>query len=239
MKIFFIRHGEPCRNSFGITDNGKNSIKLLADRLHSHKISALYSSTHQRAEETTRPLAQVWQVTPIFLDWLAEFKHPVVVHGGKNIYPWELPPTSWVNDSHFYDREKTMSHPLYASGNIGFHSQTIFSAFDALLKTFGYYRTGNMYTVMRRNSESIVIVSHFATISVICSHLLNVPLAIMLNMFWFAPASLNILQTEEQEKGSAIFRCIALNDCTHLQKRPDLYSWYGLGEEIFDNSVKH
>lgn len=233
MKIYFIRHGDPCRYSHGITDNGVQSVRLLGERLRGHPIRALYSSTHQRARETTAILSSLWEVVPLFEDWLKEFKYPVYLDDITQLYPWELPPSRWIDDD-LLDNRKTFANWLYSSGNIGYYYAKVCHALDNLLEAFGYKQLGKIYKVTSSNPTTLVIVSHFATISVMLSHLLKVPLHSMFHMFWMAPASLNIVQTEEMEKGMAIFRCSALNDCAHLRDYPSLQSQYGLNPEIFE-----
>lgn len=232
MKIIFIRHGDPCYNSYSLTEKGKKEVELLGQMLLKNEISSLYSGSSVRAKETSDILKKIWEKKVSYKQWLNEFKHRITADGKDDLYPWEMDLDLWCNNKEMLDYSSCLSSPIYASGNIESFATDIHRNIDLLLEEKGYKRKGNYYEVTNANKDCIVFVSHFATISVILSHLLNIPLVVMLHSFWMGPSSYTTLVSEEQNKGKAIFRCIGYNNISHLSEREELISYYGLQQEI-------
>lgn len=234
MKLIFVRHGDPLRESFSISQKGINESILLGELLTNLNIDGFYSGTTDRATETAEIIsARSRNKKIIKLGWLNEFKHEIELPDGQKQFPWELSSDLWCT-SQMLDREKCMMSNMFKSGEIKKYAYELWENIDMFLTKKGYIRTGNVYNVIRGNSECHVFVSHFATISVLLSHLLNIPLPIMLNGFWMAPSSYTTLVTEEIEKGKAIFRCINYGETKHLHLHNDLMSNYGLQIEYRD-----
>ena len=226
MKLIFIRHGDPCKDSFSISKKGILEIELLKKFFKEKKISEVLSATSIRGKETTYYfLKDTDNILITYCSWLNEFKHKVVLPNGNKQFPWELPIEYWCNDKKIIDQ-------IYKTGDINYYANLIWSEFDNFLSNKGYTRNKNSYKVIRKNEECYIFITHFATISVILSHLLNIPLEIMLHAFWQAPSAYTTLITEEMEKGKAIFRCIGYGETSHLVKNEELKSYYGLQSEI-------
>ncbi len=236
MKILFIRHADPCRESFSITEKGRKEAYLLGMYLKKYKIDQLLSGTSTRTAETTSVIKSCCNISRIrYESWLDEFKFEIVLPNGKIQYPWEMPIEYWCNDE-MLSFNNCMYSEIYKSGNIKEHAEFIWNKLDILLGDYGYKRIDNYYNVKKANNKCIVIVSHFATISVMLSRLLNISLPIMLNSFWQAPSSYTSLMTEEVEEQKAIFRCIGYGGLEHIKDMEELKSYYGLQKECY-NSV--
>lgn len=234
MKLIFVRHGDPSPFSFSITKKGKEEIERLGEYWKEKNISALYSATSVRAKETAEILSLKKQMEIKYISCLNEFKYKLDLGDGKDHYPWELPLNLWCDEESSFDYKKSLENPIYDRGDIKREALKIQNELDEILNELGYKREEHYYKVERGNRESIVFVSHFATISVLLSHLLNIPLIVMLHFFWISPSGVVTVVSEEMEKGKAIFRCIAYNDCGHLVGHEELLSCYGRQSEIVE-----
>jgi len=73
MKLFYIRHGDPCYEPDSLTPLGKRQAEAIARRLASESISSIYASTSIRAIETATPLSEIIKKDIIKLEWCEEY----------------------------------------------------------------------------------------------------------------------------------------------------------------------
>lgn len=226
MKLIFIRHGDPCRDTFSISEKGIEEVKLLGNFFTKYKIKEILSATSTRAEETVDHFIQPNNKIPIkSFKWLNEFKHKIILPNGKEQFPWEIPLDFWCGN-------KKVLNKMYTEGNIMNYAKEIWCELDKFLESKGYSREKARYMVTHGNEDCFVFITHFATISVILAYLLNIPLVIMLHAFWQAPSAYTTLITEEMEKGKVIFRCVGYGETMHLANNENLMSYYGLQQEV-------
>ena len=234
MRLLFVRHGDPCKTTYGLTKKGEEEVKLLANYFKENKIiEKAYTSTAERATETTRILKKYINVNVEEVAWLQEFKYSIVLPNGERQFPWEITPSLWIQNGAMFDFKKCLEDPIYKSGSIKERCVERWDEFDRVLEKYGYKRYLNYYNVKNANKKTLLFISHFATISVLLSHLLNIPLSIVMHMFWCSPSSYTELRSEEIECGKALFRCITYGNLSHLAGINDLKSFYGLQKEVF------
>ena len=75
--------------------------------------------------------------------------------------------------------------------------------------------------------------------SVLLSHLLNIPYTSLANFTVCAPTGVTTVVTEEREKGIAQFRMMEFGDTTHLKKEGLEPSFSARFCEIFDSNDRH
>lgn len=231
MKLIFVRHGEPRKEDYNLSEKGVKQIELLGKYLAKEDISKMYMGTFGRSVYTGEILNKHLNIEVENKDWLNEFKHLVNVNDNKQQFPWEIDPKLWINDRKALSFTEVFKHKIYGSLQFKEKCENVWNNFDKILKSYGYHRNDNIYQVTEVNKDTIVISSHFATISVILSHLLNVPLYVILHMFWIAPSSYVKLVSQEVEKGESIFRCCEYGSISHLTNNESLKSYYGLQSE--------
>ena len=80
VELLIIRHGLPVRIDDaagpadpGLSDQGREQARRLADWLRHERVSAIYTSPMRRAVQTAGPLAEAFGVEPVVDDELAEF----------------------------------------------------------------------------------------------------------------------------------------------------------------------
>lgn len=231
MKLIFVRHGEPRKEDYNLTEKGVKQVELLGEYLAKEDISKMYMGTFGRSIYTGEILNKHLNIEIENKDWLNEFKHLVNVSDNEQQFPWEIDPKLWINDREALSFTEVFEHKIYGSLQLKEKCENVWNNFDKILKSYGYDRNDNIYQVTALNKDTIIISSHFATISVILSHLLNVPLYVTLHMFWIAPSSYVKLVSQETEKGEAIFRCCEYGSLSHLTNNESLKSYYGLQSE--------
>ena len=232
MKVIFVRHADPCKDCYDITEDGRYAARKLRSELKKMNICHMYTCTILRTIATGDILEETLRVPVDRQEWLNEFKHPIILPDQRQHYIWQIPPRFWADDAGLIGQD-CLDEPMYKSGDISHFCLDIWDALDALLASYGYVRKGNCYENHHRGSEAVIlIVSHFATISVMLSHMLNLPLTVLMNSFWAAPASFTTLRTEEIEQGTAIFRCIGYGETGYLSSDDSRRSFYGLQPEF-------
>ncbi|MGL6114971.1 MAG: histidine phosphatase family protein [Cetobacterium sp.] len=231
MKLIFVRHGEPRQEDYNLTEMGKKQCHCLGKYLieEEKNIKKVYMGTFGRSVYTGEILNEYLKVNFENKEWLNEFKHLIKIDEEKESFPWELEPELWINDREALSSQEVFTHGIYGTYDLEKKCKNVWENFDEILKNYGYERENNLYRVKEGNEDTVVIVSHFATISVIMAHLLNVPLYVVLHMFWIAPSGYVKLITEEISKGKAIFRSCEYGGMGHLTK--ELKSYYGLQKE--------
>lgn len=233
MKLIFVRHADPCKENYSITDKGVITAHKLGAHLSKTKIDKIYTGTIARTVETGIILNEHLKLPIYQVDWLNEFKHFITLPNGELHYPWQIPPRYWANNKALLSNESYRTHSMYKNGDIKKYCDAVWNPLDELLKKSGYQREENIYRNLSLDpTATILLVSHFATISVILSHLLNIPLTVMMNSFWMAPASYTVLRTEEIEKGITIFRCAGYGETGYLLIDDPNRSYYGLQPEF-------
>ena len=244
MKIIFVRHGDPQRGSFSLTEKGRVEANLLGKFFVGQSIAKIFSAPSVRAKETTNFFLETFapenpSVQVEFVEWLNEFKHKIFLPDGTEQFAWEMPLDTWCTADGMLNLADCMDNPVYRSGDIKQHAEKIWNGFEEFLNAAGYRRTGNYYSPIAGGNElTFLFISHFATISVLLAHLLNIPPAVMLHYFWQAPSAFTTLRSEEMERGKVIFRCVGYGETRHLEGHDELKSFYGLKREVFAPSAE-
>ena len=238
MKLIFIRHGDPCKDSFNLTDKGRIQSYLLGNFFHDKEIKGIFVSTSKRAQETLKFFLEFFNIanTDIFInnvEWLGEFKHEITLPDGSKQFPWEIPLDFWCSSTQMLDLSTCLDNDIYKSGDIKENIQIVWKKLDTFLSKVGYQRSGFYYHCSNSNKDCYIFISHFATISILLGHLLNIPPNTMLHHFWQGPSGVTTLQSEEVKIGKVLFRCVAYNETMHLPlTNTNLKSFYGLKQEV-------
>lgn len=233
MKLIFIRHGEPLKNEYGISEMGISEMKLLGKYLKENfSISKIFSATSQRATESVEILNKEFNYDIKYYPWLSEFKYRIPLLTKQGVFPWELAPEYWINNDEILNYNEVFNNPLIKNSEIPKKVKEVWIGIDKIIAKNGYVREGNLYITQKGNKNEIVIVTHFATMAIIISHLLNISIIIALNLLFMAPSSYSVFTTEEINYGKVIFRCLELGSTNHLYMHNELKSEYGRQDEI-------
>lgn len=217
MKLLIIRHGEPNKPKTELTEKGKREAELLKDRLLQANIDYFYTSPLQRAISTAMPTLNSLNKEYKVLDWLREFDATVEnSKTGEKTYAWDRLPSFLNEEPAYFDLSRWADTPYACSGDFKEKYGEVCSGLDSLLLHHGYKRNGTFFNVERENRDTIALFCHYGVECVILSHLLNISPMVLWHGFVALPSSVTVLATEEREKGTAIFRCSAFGDLSHL-----------------------
>lgn len=236
MEIIFIRHGDPDYEIDGLTEDGKKQAKALADYLKNKSFDGVYSSPLGRAHLTAKTCFKEDNI--IVLDWLKEFTHEITLSDGTKQGNWDFMPSYICKRNELYDM-KYLNASEMKSGDIAKYYSEVVNGFDKLLSEYGYVRTGRYYCAINSNKKRIVLFCHFGVMSVIMSHIMNLPHVIIAQHFCASPSSITTFVTEEREKGIAQFRCLSYGATPHLDIKGIEPGFAARFCETFDSNDRH
>lgn len=173
MKIIFVRHGHPDYVKDCLTELGHPQAEAAAERLKDEKIDKIFSSGCGRAYETACHIAARHNLDITQLDFMREIRWgekdaPDFVNPWGVVDEWvaenkPLLDFDWKNNKDYKERTVVKSYDMVAT------------EFDKWLERFGLKREGNYYRVVKENNETIMLVSHGGSSSVVLSHIFNLP----------------------------------------------------------------
>ena len=166
MNIIFVRHGHPDYKNDCLTELGHIQAEAAAERLKDEKLDKIFSSSCGRAYETALHIAKRHNTEVTKLDFMREIKW--VSHPWRLAREWvangkDIMKRDWANDETLKDDVILECYKKVSEG------------FDEWLKGFGLVREGNYYRIEKTNDETIMLVSHGGSSTVVLSHLFNMP----------------------------------------------------------------
>lgn len=220
MKLLLIRHGDPNYRLDTLTPRGLKESELLAERLADIPIKAIYVSPKGRAQKTAEFTLQKKQMTGETLPWLREFSYPIEMpaeareHDAKIL--WNLRPSFCQAVPELYDPQKWLQLDFIKNSVIPEKYRMVCNSLDDLLAKYGYVREGMFYRVQQQNMDTIAVFCHFALISILLSHLLNIAPIPLLQQFACVPSAITTVVAEESKDGLAQFQCISYGSTEHF-----------------------
>ncbi len=241
MRIIIIRHAEPDYENNTLTKKGFEEAKVLGEYLKDLSFDAIYSSPYARAKLTALEIIKHHQDKELVIkDWLHEFEPRITLPGQeKKTITWDFYPRFYTKIKDFYDNDKYMDLPYFKNASVKEEYNNVITNFDNILKKNGYTRNGLLYQVTNENERTLIFVCHFGLMSVLMSHLLNIPYSLIANTFICLPSGVTTFITEEREKGIALFRCNGFSDMSHLNKVGMKVSFSGRFCETFSSNDRH
>lgn len=218
MKILIIRHGDPDYDNDTLTEKGWREAHLLAKRIAPMEVTEYFVSPLGRARDTAKPTLEAAGRTAKVCDWLQEF--PPRIHRpdrpNEEKIAWDWLPQDWTTDPRFYDRNEWFKHPVMEAGGVGAAYAHVIREFDAVLAEHGYVRNGDIYEVVRANSDTLVFFCHYGLGAVLLSHLMNVSPMLLWHHTVLLATSVSTAYTEERRPGISVFRACGIGDISHL-----------------------
>jgi len=236
MKLIIIRHAEPDYSIDSLTEKGWREAGLLAERMMSTDVTAIYMSPLGRAKDTASITLSEMKREATILTWLREFKAPIMNEKtGKRKVPWDWIPEDWTNIDEFYDKDLWHTNPVMKEARVFDEARTVYEGLDELLYNHGYKRHGKLYEVEKANSDTIVLFCHFGVECVMLGHLLGVSPMVLWHGLCAAPSSVTTLVTEERREGIASFRMSSFADISHLYVAKEEPAFAARFCETYDN----
>lgn len=217
MKLYIIRHGDPDYENDTLTERGWREAELLADRLEKLEISDFYVSPLGRARDTASVILKRMDTTAEIKEWLREFPpQRWDPENGRERPMWDWLPSQWAEIEDNYDRCAWMHTSVMEQAGVPAEYEKVRSGLVEILAKHGYVRTGNMFSAIRSNRDSVAFFCHFGVECVILSILLGISPMPLWHGTCALTSSVTTLVTEERRSGTAYFRMCGFGDVSHL-----------------------
>jgi len=204
-RLYFARHGATqmtAEDRFSgatgadLSDEGRRQAARLGERLHDESIMGIYSSPLSRAADTAGIIAGACGLTPVLRDELREIGHG----------PWEGLTRSEVEARFAADYAAWEEDPFT------FAPPGAESGVAVLARSLPAIRE----IVTRHQGQSVLIVSHKATIRLVLCSLLGIDARGYRDRLDQSPACLNVLDFKDPVRA----RLTLFNDTSHYAERP-------------------
>lgn len=205
-RLFLVRHGSTpltAEDKFSgadnihLSDEGRDQVRHLAIRLADEQLSAIYSSPFDRTLETARIIAEPHGLTPIPYDGLHEINHG----------HWEGLSRKEV-ETRFSEE-----YAAWESDPFSFAPEGGESGISVLARALPVIRD----IVVKHKDETLVVVSHKATLRLIISSLLGFDARGYRDRLDQAPGCLNIVDFKDPVRA----RLMLFNDVSHYVDQPN------------------
>lgn len=204
MRLYLIRHGQTTWNrerriqgwsETPLSEAGQEQALRLAERLRGVPLTAVYSSTLERAVQTARPLADATGAELAFDDRLKE-QGLGVLEGLTDVEIQERFPELWG---------EVQNSTRWVSFPHGEARETLLTRVAGLLADLE----------RRHDGHQLAVVSHGGTLGVLLCHLLEIADPSRSAPFQLHNGSLSLLVRDRDR-----WRLVALNDVGHLDYDP-------------------
>lgn len=225
MLLFYIRHGDPIYNPDSLTPLGKRQAEAVAKRLALYGIDRIFSSTSNRAIETSKPTCELVKKQAELLDFCNEnhaWKEFTVEmeDGRKN---WAFADKDmrklFVSREVYELGERWYEHSAFA--NLGFKDgmNRINTNVDEFLKSLGYIhdRERRIYTQTAPNEERVALFAHQGFGLLFLSSVLDIPYPQFSTHFDITHSGMTVIEFKETD-GAVIPRVLTLSDDSHIYK---------------------
>ena len=204
-RLYFVRHGATQLTSedrfsgatgVDLSDEGRQQVQRLAERLKGDEVKAIYSSPLSRTVETASILAAPRGLTPILRDGLREISHGrwegLTRREVEERYPDEY--SAWEEDPFTFA-------PQGGESGVG-----------VLARALPVIRE----IVVAHPDQLVMVVSHKATLRLILSSLLGFDPRGYRDRLDQSPACLNVVDFRDPVRA----RLMLFNDISHYADRP-------------------
>ena len=204
-RLYLVRHGatqltaeDRFSGSVGVdlSDEGREQVRCLGDRLGRETIAAVYCSPLSRTVETAEILAKPHRLPPVHRDGLREIGH------GR----WEGLTRREVEERYPDDYSSWESDPFT------FAPQDGESGLGVLARALPVIRD----IVVAHPAEAVLVVSHKATLRLILSSLLGFDARGYRDRLDQSPACLNVVDFKDPTRA----RLMLFNDVSHYADQP-------------------
>lgn len=219
MRIIFVRHGHPNYEKDCLTPLGHLHGQAVAQRLQNEPVQKIYSSTCGRAMETAGHIDEVFNLGVLPLDFMRE-----VSWGSIDGTPIYEDGHMWFTSEYMVSQGITLMNPdwqktnLFQNNKVSQEYDRVSFAFDKWLSSLGYTREGEFYRAGKPEYETIVLVSHGGSSSVVLSHLFNLPLSFVCSAICPDYTAVTVVSFPDKEGSLVSPQFEIANDSRHIDK---------------------
>lgn len=223
MRLIFVRHGEPDYEKDCITENGILQAKNTAKRLTGEDIKAVFASPMGRAVATAKFIADDHGLETQKLPFMHEIDWGDLdenVPDDKKLpydgHPWTIGHIYLSESEENVASPKWYEHHLFKDNKLITYYNLISKEFDKFLESYGIVRRNNLYFCDKECNDTIVLVAHGGSGSIMFSHVLSLPLPFVLTSMPYGVCSVSILEFSPANDKVIIPRLELFNDMRHL-----------------------
>lgn len=241
MKLLLIRHADPDYPNNTLTAAGFAEAEALGEYYRHLSFDEAYCSPLNRAKLTADAFlrhhpGQTYEVK----DWLKEFDVRIhVPYTEEEVLSWDFLPFPFAREEAFFSGDKFFKSDWLSSEELHARYREATEGLDEILARNGYRREGRAYRAVASNERTLLFFCHFGMMSVLLSHLFNIPYVLLAQHFECQPTGVTTVVTEERIKGEAHFRCLRYSDVTHLTVKGIEPAFSGRFCETFERNERH
>jgi broad specificity phosphatase PhoE len=219
MRLLIIRHADPDYENDSITPPGHLEAQAVAARLARERIDRMFVSPLGRARATASYSEQRLGMQAAVLPWTREVPDVGVdLERFGHMAIWDVPGETIFHEHQVFDDagwlETTHTRKVAAREKY----ETIIAGSDGFLAGLGFEREGYRYRVTRENHEQVALFCHNGFALTWLAHLLRIPVLLVWNAFWHAPAAITTVLMEQRSEQWALPRCLAVGEVGHLRE---------------------
>lgn len=216
MHLYLIRHADPDYERDSLTSQGHLEAKVLAERLASDDLDALYASDTARATETARYTAVRLDLSVQILPWLREPDNLHIIQQGRTYCLWDTFGETVRADSAPPTQQDWHTRAPFDTSEVLNMWHSFRNECDRLLAQHGYVRENGRYRIQVSNRKRLAFFCHNATVLLFLAHVLELPLSLVWCGFYSWPSAVTTIYFEEQSRQWAVPRALHVADVSHL-----------------------
>ena len=219
MRLYIIRHADPDYANKTLTTAGHLEAEALAERMRAEGINRIYTSPLGRAQDTMGYTANALGLPFKVEDWTQEIPNMGIEDAslGK-VAAWNVDGAVIRSQSPMPTQESWSSHAPFDAPKFGAIFDELKAHSDEFLARHGYRRVEGEYSIESANRDRLAVFCHGGFGLTWISHLLEIPMPLVWAGFLLAPSSVTIILFDERGPTTAVPRCLALSDTSHLYK---------------------
>ena len=218
MRIIFVRHGHPDYANDCLTPLGRKHAAAAAERLRDEGVEAIYSSTHGRAMETARHLAELVHLPVIGCEFMREINWGSIdgepLH--EDGHPWYTVDRMVENGESLLAPDWAQKEPFRRNRVVQCVAD-VAAGTDEWLRTLGYTREGLYYRAGKDTARTVAAFGHGGASTAILAHLLNLPFPFVTSTLGPDYTGVTIVRLPDGEGQLVKPHIEILNDARHIR----------------------
>ncbi len=227
MILYYVRHGDPIYNPDSLTPLGERQAEAVAKRLALYGVDRIYSSTSNRAYQTSLPLSELLKKEVVKLDFANEshVAGEFCAYDSDGRWHWlfeynELLPLL-VSREVAELGERWYEHPGFGERSAKYAAgvERVNREVDAFLAELGYEhdRENRFYKATRPNDERVALFAHAGFGRSFLSSLLDIPYPEIAVRFMMGHSGVTVINFRDRG-GIVVPQILTLANDSHLYR---------------------
>ncbi len=224
MLLFLVRHGEPIYDPDSLTPHGRRQAEAVAKRLALYGIDKVFTSTSNRAIETSVPTCEILHKKSTALDWCNEnhaWEHFTIVNDA-GVRTWMCGDDKCCEIFASPEVRKLdkawFEHPFFADTKCKEGIEFINKHSDEFLAELGFVhdRENNVYHCVKENYQRIALFAHAGFSLGFLSSVLDIPYPMFCTHFLVNHSCVTVINFENKKTLQP--RVLSFSNDSHLYR---------------------